>query len=518
MSFKTNTSQPPAVFGKLLLFVTVSISGGAVMILELLGTRIIAPYYGVSLYVWSSLISVTMIALAIGYYFGGFLADRYAQIRLTHIFILASLTTVLIPFLSGPVMQLTNPLGIRGGAFLSALLLFSLPLTALAMVGPFAIKLATQDLKGIGTAVGSIYAVSTLGSVAATLALGFYLLPLFGTRAIIFSVSLLLLALAILLMLRDKVGFGSALAMVPWLVCTLLVGTLTTNGYSKTSANSIAFKVQHEEESVYGWVRVVDDQRNGIRLLLSDSSVLSAMQINTGQTLLGYQQVIGLLPLFRPSAQEALLIGLGGGHIARDLKSKGLHTVDTIEIDPAVADASLNYFNFKPTGEFIVGDGRYEIQKIHKHYDLIIHDCFTGGTEPTHMLTIEMLQQLRGLLNEQGVLALNYVGFTQGEGTKAVASVYKTLKAVMPHIRVFITDKAEFTDFIFLASNQEVIIDGNNPDQRLQWLVNHEYSLNENDGIIISDNYNPMESLQIRKSEYYRKVFMERVSPELLFL
>ena len=183
-----------------------------------------------------------------------------------------------------------------------------------------------------------------------------------------------------------------------------------------------------------------------------------------------------------------------------------------------MADASLNYFNFKPTGEFIVGDGRYEIQKIHKHYDLIIHDCFTGGTEPTHMLTIEMLQQLRGLLNEQGVLALNYVGFTQGEGTKAVASVYKTLKAVMPHIRVFITDKAEFTDFIFLASNQEVIIDGNNPDQRLQWLVNHEYSLNENDGIIISDNYNPMESLQIRKSEYYRKVFMERVSPELLFL
>jgi MFS family permease len=94
---------------KLLLFFTVSLSGGAVMILELLGTRIIAPYYGVSLYVWSSLISVTMIALALGYYWGGFLADRYPRLRLAHIFMLAALATVIIPFLSGPVMQLTNP-------------------------------------------------------------------------------------------------------------------------------------------------------------------------------------------------------------------------------------------------------------------------------------------------------------------------------------------------------------------------------------------------------------------------
>ena len=488
------------------------------MILELLGTRIIAPYYGVSLYVWSSLISVTMIALALGYYCGGFLADRYPKLRLTHIFILASLVTALIPFLSGPVMQFTNPLGIRGGAFVSALLLFSIPLTALAMVGPFVIKLATQDLQGVGTAVGSVYAVSTLGSVAATLLLGFYLLPLLGTRVIIFSVSLILLALGLLLMFRDQAGFNKSWSSLPLLVCAILIGVLTVSGYAKTLQAATGFKVQHAEESVYGWVRVVDDQRYGVRLLLSDSSVLSAMALNTGQTLLGYQQIIGLLPLFRPSAHDALLIGLGGGHIARDLKSKGLATVDTIEIDPAVAEASLKYFNFKPTGEFIVGDGRYEIQRLHKKYDFIIHDCFTGGTEPTHMLTIEMLQQLRGLLSEQGILALNYVGFTKGEGTKAVASVYKTLKQVLPNISVYITDKAEFTDFIFLASEQPVALDHSLPDERVQWLVGHEYALSETDGIIISDDFNPMESLQIRKSEYYRKVFMERISPDLLLL
>ena len=134
------------------------------------------------------------------------------------------------------------------------------------------------------------------------------------------------------------------------------------------------------------------------------------------------------------------------------------------------------------------------------------------------MLTIEMLQQLRGLLSEQGILALNYVGFTKGEGTKAVASVYKTLKQVLPNISVYITDKAEFTDFIFLASEQPVALDHSLPDERVQWLVGHEYALSETDGIIISDDFNPMESLQIRKSEYYRKVFMERISPDLLLL
>lgn len=522
MSPKNSPIRAPAgteqtAIDRLFLFLTVTLSGGSVMILELLGTRIIAPYYGVSLYVWSSLIAVTMIALALGYYLGGFLTDRYTGLRLPHIFMLAALTSALIPFLSGPAMQLTNPLGIRSGAFFSALLLFTAPLTALAMVGPFAIKLATHDLRDVGRAAGSTYAVSTLGSVVATLLLGFYLLPTFGTRAIIFSVSLILLALAIALMLRDKAGFANASSSLPILLVALVVGSLCINGYARAGQSLKGFKILHEEESLYGWVRVVDDQLNDSRLLLSDASVLSAVEISRGRSLLSYQAVLGGLPLFRPNAKNALLIGLGGGHVARDLKAKGL-TTDTIEIDPAVAEASLNYFHFKPTGDFIVGDARYEIQKLRKRYDFIIHDCFTGGSEPTHLLTLEMLSSLRGLLTEQGVLALNYVGFTRGDGADAVASVYKTLRQTLPNVRVFITEKQDFTDFIFLASNQQISLDRNDSDPRVQWLLDHEYPLAEEGGMVITDDYNPLESMQIRKSELYRKIFMQRIAPELLVL
>jgi spermidine synthase len=516
---KTSHTQSalPAISNSF-LFLTISISGGAVMILELLGTRIIAPFYGVSLYVWTALISVTMVALALGYYLGGFLADRYQRLRLAHVIFLAALTTVIVPFISGPVLELTNPLGIRGGAFASALILFTLPLTALAMVGPFVIKLATRDLQGVGRMVGSVYAVSTMGSVLGTLLLAFYLLPTFGTRAIIFSLSLLLLVLSIFLSLRDKEGFPGSWSSMPLLMMGVISSALAANGYDRPSQPAKDFTVLHAEEGHYGWVRVVDDERKGFRLLLSDSSVLSAMEIEHGRSLLGYQMVLGLVPhVFRPTASQALLIGLGGGHVARDLKAKGLAT-DTIEIDPVVADMAIKYFNFTPTGDFIVGDARYEIKKLNKHYDFIIHDCFTGGSEPTHMLTVEMLTELRNLLSEQGVLALNYVGFTHGEGANAVTSVYKTLALTLPNIRVFVTEKGEFTDFIFLASKQPLTLDRNNQDKATQWLLDHEYAMTDAGGIVITDDYNPMESMQVRKAESYRKIFMERIAPELLLL
>jgi len=502
------------------LFALVTLSGGSVMILELLGTRIIAPFYGVSLYVWTALISVTMIALAIGYYLGGYLSDRYPALRLAHILALASVTTALIPFLGGPVMTWTNPLGIRGGAFVSALLLFTLPLTSLAMVGPYVIKMATRDLRGVGRAVGSVYAVSTVGSVIGTLLLAFYLLPEFGTRAIVFSLSLALLVVVIGLLVFDRPAPSTGGATFSVVLVAALTCTLAANGYAKTVKSVGGFKVLHEQESIYGWVRVVDDERKGFRLLLSDSSVLSAVEKAQGRSLLGYQVILGLVPpLFRPEANQALLIGLGGGHVARDLKAKGL-TTDTIEIDPVVADAAKQYFNFQPTGEFLVGDARYEVKKLNKRYDFIIHDCFTGGSEPTHMLTVEMLSGLRAMLNEQGILALNYVGFTQGEGANAVTSVYKTLASLFPNIRVFTTEKGEFTDFIFLASRGGIEFDRNKPElaRPIQWLSEHEYAMTDADGILITDDYNPMESMQVRKAESYRKIFMERIAPELLLL
>lgn len=494
------------------LYVTVTITGAAVMILELLGTRIIGPFYGVSLYVWASLIAVTLIALALGYFVGGYLADRFPAIRLSHVIFAAALGTAVIPFLTSPVLRLTDSLGLRGGAFTSALVLFTFPLTALAMVGPYVIKRATSDLSAVGTVAGSVYAVSTVGSVAGTLLLGFFLLPMFGTRAILIAVSLLLVALAALVGWQEQSASARARSVMATAV-TLAVMTMV--GLAASPKPVEGFTVRSEAESLYGWVRVVDDERRGLRLMLSDASVISAVDVKRDRSVLDYQHVLGALPMFRAEAKHALLIGLGGGHVARDLRSKGIVT-DTIEIDPAVADAAQKFFHFEPTGRFLVGDARYEIRNLDRRYDLIIHDCFTGGTEPTHLLTREMLRELRGLLTEGGLLALNYVGFKTGEGSDAVAAVHRTLKSLFPQLRVFFTKNDEFTDFIFLASEQPISLDPSSADRRVRWLLDHEHRISDTDGFLITDDYNPMESRQVRKSEAYRKLFLERIAFDLL--
>ena len=129
------TDSPTQNQGKAWLYLIVFLTGASVMVIELLGTRLIAPFYGASIYVWSSLISVTMIALAIGYFVGGRWADRAQRTGLSLIIALAALFTLLIPWATRPVLLATDSLGLRGGAFTSALVLFSPSLTLLGMVG-----------------------------------------------------------------------------------------------------------------------------------------------------------------------------------------------------------------------------------------------------------------------------------------------------------------------------------------------------------------------------------------------
>jgi spermidine synthase len=190
---------------------------------------------------------------------------------------------------------------------------------------------------------------------------------------------------------------------------------------------------------------------------------------------------------------------------------------DTLEIDPAVANAAADYFGFKPTGQSTVGDARYEIRHLHGPYDLIIHDCFTGGTEPAHLLTVETLTQLRGLLSDQGILALNFVGFSSDKNA-ALASVSRTIEQIFPHLSVFIAEPGEdFNDFIFLAANHTINLASKSLlANEVSWLQNRVFQVDKNHGVILTDNLNPLEHLQTRKAEHYRHVLVDWFGADLL--
>lgn len=512
------TALRPTRLARTGLYLTVFVTGAAVMVIELLGTRVIAPFYGTSLYVWSSLISVTMIALACGYFVGGRWADRAEAVGLPLIIALAGVAVLCIPWAARPVLLATDPLGLRAGAFVSALVLFAPSLTLLGMVGPFAIKLATSRLDGVGTSAGSIYAVSTLGSVIGTLLLGFLLFPLVGSRAILVGLSVTLLVLGFAATLfqqpdRRVVWAGP----LPVLLLALPLPALIL-GAGRDETGGGRFQVRSEVESLYGWVRVIDQPEHHLRLLTSDASMIGAASLTTGANQLTYQKIVQLIPAMAPSVRRALLIGQGAGHMAMALKQHYGIDTDTVEIDPAVAHAATHFFGFVPTGEVRVGDGRYELRRLQGPYDLIIHDCFTGGSEPSHLLTLEALSQLRGLLSARGMLALNFVAFAHQGRNPALASVFRTVGAVYPHVSLFVSEPGDdFNDFIFLASSQPIALAAPSlaPEQRA-WLKERVMQIDPAQGTILTDDFNPLEHLQTAKAEEYRRFVVEWLGAELL--
>lgn len=510
------THQSSQTFIKTALYLTVSLTGATIMIVELLGTRIIGPFYGVSLYVWSSLISVTLIALALGYFLGGKIADRKTRLQLSHVISLSALFLAIIPPISADVLAATDALGIRAGAFTSAVILFTAPLTLLAMVGPIVIARTADDLNIVGSVAGTVYAVSTIGSVIGTLLLGFYLLPEFGSKSIVAALSSALVLLAASwAMFENRAGKGFIWANIP--VCLATLCFLSWPQLSPSPDSDGRYSEVFAEESLYGWVRVIDEPRKSIRWLMVDASTIGAANLQSGRGLLQYQRSIKQLPHFNPTAQTALLIGLGSGHLATYLDKHGIVT-DSIEIDPAVAKAAQEFFDFKPQGNLIVGDARYHVKQLDKKYDFIIHDCFTGGTDPSHLLTQEMFQDLRRLLNPGGILVVNLVGFLDGAEAKGTQAIARTLTAQFKHSKTYIADlDNRFNDITFFVSDTPLTFRSKIRSARLnQWLNQHEYSFPATDGFVLSDNYNPLDRLQVKKAERYRAQMIDRVGKQLL--
>ncbi len=504
----------------LVFYGTVTVTGAAVMMVELLGTRIIGPFYGVSLIVWSSLLSTALLALSVGYFTGGHFADRGTAFRLPHAVFLAAATIAIIPLISEPVQLFFNGLGLRWGALSSAFVLFTPPLVFLGMAGPFVIRMATDRLEKVGSTAGNVYAISTVGSVAGTLLLGFYLLPLFGTHNILFALAFVLLCLSLSLARYESSRTQQKYGLIPWFgfsacLFVFLVWQLLGSGSKHINKN---YEVLFEEETHYGWVRVVDQKDKDIRWLMSDASTIGAEHIPSGKGLLGYQSVVRLLPWFNPEGKKALLIGLGAGHLVADLANYGVQT-DSIEIDPAVARAAEAYFDFEPTGKVVVGDARYQVKQMDETYDLIIHDCFTGGSEPFHLLSREMMLELKSKLNPGGVLAVNFVGFTDSQRMKPVQSVARTLDSVFAHRKNFVPMPGEvFSDYVFVVSDSELNSNQHpNSDEPHAWLSEREVDISSAGGALISDDFNPLEYLQIAKAEYYRDILVERVGRSILF-
>jgi SAM-dependent methyltransferase len=515
MIAKTATSSPHGVardvgaIARWELLTTVMCSGAVVMLVEIIGTRIIGPIFGVSLFVWAALLSVTLCALAVGYYAGGVLIDRAPRVSLLGwVLLVGGIILALVPMLGSTVLRGVAGLGPRTGPLLGAFVLFAPVLTLLGMTGPIALRLATTDISAAGKRVGSVYAVSTAGSLVGTLATSFWLIPTYETQEIVLAGSVMLIGLGVVILARRRRGLSAGALAVPFLASLWPEPELPPN-----------VQVLASKQSLYGLVEVIDslnrdDSRRDVRFLRADHSVIGAQYRESLTAAFGFLHVLEAVRFLRPAAKEMLIVGLGSGSLPRVLAASGIRS-DVVEIDPAVVEFAERYFGFSTPGEVFLEDARTFIRSTDRRYDLIVHDTFTGGSVPEHLLSLEVLREMHELLRPGGVLSLNFVGYQRGPHVEGTWAVARTLRAAFPNVRAFrdrALDKSpdSATNITFFASDGPLDIrippdakfEADNCERVLRSLESWELDLSQiPDGVVITDERNPLGRLQLAASE-----------------
>lgn len=504
--------------GRIEVFGTVFVTGAAVMIVEVVGTRLIGPVFGVGLFVWAALLAVTLASLAAGYYAGGFLADQRLEPRLLGKAVTAAgLALALVPLLHPWVLGLAEGLGVRAGPLCAALMLFAPSLVALGATGPISVRLATANLATAGRGVGGVYAVSTAGSLLGTLLVAFVLIPALDAKVILSLTAAALILLGGVSLARRGQGAALGLLLVPLFV-----------GEGSRVALPAGLKVLDTSHSLLGLVEVVSDDNRGVRFLRSDHSVLGASYERGGSSAFGFVDVLAAVRFLRPEAKSCLNIGLGTGAVPSALQRRGIR-VDVVEIDPAVVDFARRYFGFSPNGEVAVEDARAFLRRSERRYDLVVHDTFTGGTTPEHLLSREVLERIRAMLTPGGVLALNFAGYFVGPDAEASFAVARTLQAIFPHVRAYRDDPSAAPEsvgnLVFFASQAPLTFastagaefDSERMEQFVKasdtWAVLQQVP----PGPVITDARNPLARLQLPVAERHFAA-MNELLPVALWL
>jgi spermidine synthase len=429
-----------------LLQLTVFVCGAVLLGVEIVGSRVLAPYFGSSIFVWGSLISTFLAGLTVGYYAGGFLADRKPHLSaMATLILVAGVLVVILPVVAPPVNRAIAGVdfGPRLNPLLSTLCLFFLPSVFMGTVSPYAIKLAASSLATIGNTAGLIYAISTAGSIVGALVTAFYLIQLIGVRSILYSLGTTLMALAILLIVVNRAGRGRlGKQAIAWGVLAILCAGLP----------AAAAKTLYEKDSLYHRIIVTED--DGLRTLRFDRLRQSALDLNDPDRMVfHYTQYLHLAMAFHDNPQRALFIGLGGGSAPRRFQRDYPNLqIDVAELDPEVVNVAKRYFMFEESERMKVQavDGRIFLQKTPHRYDIIVLDAYYADAIPFHLTTREFLQELKAKLTPTGIVVSNVIGNVRGDDSKLFRSIVKTLETEFTQTYVF--PVVEVSNIIVIAS------------------------------------------------------------------
>jgi spermidine synthase len=490
------------------LYVTAATTGAAIMIVEILGAKMLSPYIGLSHFVWTAQIAVTLVALACGYYAGGKLADRSQRLGQLYWAILgAAVYLALTVRICEPVAYWCLDFDLAVGSLLASVILFFVPLALLAMTGPFLVRVITSSVAGVGGNVGRLTSIGTLGSLAGTLLIGYLLIPrLPNSRTMYFT--------AVALMLVCAGYFIFARRMGPATVVLLLAVGSALGGKSYLGVTHDYTRVTElfRGNSHFGVLQVVDWKDGGYRLYLNDGLTQNTYDPDRKLSVSHFTYALsGLARAYTTNINDVLCIGLGVGIVPMEFARRGAH-VDVVEINPAVVPVAVRFFDLQTNKlNLTLDDGRHFLNRCRKQYDTVILDAFLGDSSPSHLLTHEAFASIRRVLRPGGTLVINSFGDLEAGRDFFTASLNKTLKSVFQAVRLHTSGDG---GIFFVASDRPALDFVHAPD-----LANvHPYVLHDTeatyagdkdtlpeDGRVLTDDYNPAEFYDARNREDLRR-------------
>jgi spermidine synthase len=449
---------------KRFLYFTVFFAGMTTLAIELSASRLLGGVFGTSNLVWASIIGLILIYLTVGYFLGGSWADRSPYWKtLYYILAWGAFLSGIIPLVARPVLRLAAnafdqlQIGILFGSFFAVLILFSLPVTLLGTISPFAIRLAIQDPHEAGRVSGRIYATSTLGSFVGTFLPVLVFIPLIGTTWTFVLFSELLLAVA-LFGVWLSLGWRGVLRLSWMPVILILLAVVYASRPIKETSGQI-----YEVESPYNYIQVLE--QDGYRLLrLNEGQGVHSMWHPSELDFHGPWEQFLAAPFFNPAPYEPnqmksmAIVGLAAGTIARQVTAVyGPIPIDGFEIDPQIISVGKKYFDMNESNlQAIAQDGRWGLEHSRSLYNIIGVDAYRPPYIPWHLTTVEFFQSVHDHLTADGVLVIN-VGRSPTD-RRLIDGLVGTIHQVFPSIYVMDVPDS-FNSIIYATVRQTTIQD-----------------------------------------------------------
>jgi spermidine synthase len=441
-SVPTKPGDPPVSVIRFFLGAVCFLSWASVMVVEICAYRLLAPEFGNSVFTWTALIGVILIASSAGGYLGGYLADRRLALdMLGWLLAGAAVLVFFIPPLHGHLAPLFSGGRLIAGPVMIALLLFAVPGILLGAVSPAAVRFYSLTSKDthVGASAGVISMLGSLGSFVGTFLSGFFLLSTFGVRSIFFGVALLLMLLAIAAFTLAR---NSLKQQLPVLLAGLVAAVLALADRPQPPADVI-----YEEESFYHRIRVSESGQspNKRRVLELDSTQEGGMNPDNGALILAYQHFWRLSQLNENlKINRALFLGAGAFGMPNELSRilPDAH-VDVAEIDPRVIEVGRHFFqlNDHPRVHAHADDAR-RFLRLHdrpeQRWDLIFGDAYNGiRAIPVHLTSREFFQLVHDRLTDDGVFIMNVITAVQGPRSELLSGILGSVRSAFPFVEVF---------------------------------------------------------------------------------